>query len=65
MSFCSKLSNIGLRYWWAIAPRNAVGASCSFFTALTGLVQAARRIHYEQYVMGTPEDPALVHAPLD
>ncbi|CAG5080248.1 Oidioi.mRNA.OKI2018_I69.PAR.g9517.t1.cds [Oikopleura dioica] len=52
-------------YYWAITPRNAVGASCSFFTALTGVMQAGRRLHYDYYVKGTPEDPALVEAKLD
>ena len=29
-------------YYWAIEPRNALGASCSFFLALTGLIQVTR-----------------------
>ena len=53
------------RYYWAITPRNAVGASCSFFTALTGVMQAGRRLHYDYYVKGTADDPALVEASLD
>ena len=46
------------RYYWAIQPRNAVGASCSLFLACTGAVQAYRRWHYDTYVAGTEDDPA-------
>ena len=46
-------------YYWAIQPRNAVGASCSLFLACTGAVQAYRRWHYDSYVAGTEKDPAL------
>ena len=44
-------------YGWAIIPRNVLGASCSFFTGLTGAIQFGRRQHYEMYIQGTPEDP--------
>ena len=47
-----------LRYWWAIQPRNAVGASCSFFLFVANSVQIYRRWHYDNYVAGTAEDPA-------
>ena len=39
-------------YGWAIIPRNVLGASCSFFTGLTGAVQFGRRQHYEMYIQG-------------
>jgi len=35
-------------YGWAIIPRNVIGASCSFFTGCTGLVQGARRWQYDR-----------------
>ena len=39
-------------YGWAIIPRNVLGASCSFFTGLTGAVQFGRRQQYEWYIQG-------------
>ena len=47
-------------YGWAIIPRNVLGASCSFFTGITGAVQFARRQHYEMYIQGTPDDPLFL-----
>jgi len=52
-------------YWWAIQPKNAVGAFCSFFLVCTGILQSARRYHYDTNIAGTPDDPALIPDPLD
>ena len=46
-------------YYWAIQPRNAVGASCSLFLCLTGGVQSYRRWHYDNYIAGTEQDTAI------
>jgi len=54
-----KLRYIISRYGWAIIPKNILGASCSFFLALTGLIQGYRRYHYDTYIKGTPQDDKL------
>ena len=46
-------------YYWAIEPRNALGASCSFFLAFTGLLQAYRRYEYDQNEAARVESPDL------
>ena len=54
-----------LRYYWAITPRNYVGAACSFFLASTGVIQAVRRLHYDAYISGTEHDPRLAEEELE